>query len=44
MIDDPNKDGSEPGAWERFLAQRDGTPHTPLTDAELQRRKDDDDD
>lgn len=39
MIDDPNKGGSEPGAWARFIAQRDGTPHTPLTDHQLKQRK-----
>lgn len=31
-------DDSEPGSWDRFFAQRDGTPHTPLTDAELSER------
>lgn len=29
-------DDSDPGSWARFFAQRDGTPHTPLTEAELQ--------
>ena len=28
-------DDNEPGSWARFFAQRDGTPHTPLTEAEL---------
>ncbi len=31
-------DDSEPGAWQRFFAQCDGTPHTPLTEVELDAR------
>lgn len=31
-------DRSAPQAWQRFFAQRDGTPFHPLTEDELQRK------